>query len=135
MMWYSRACGSYHDFRYRGLLLTRKILNLEFIVEVITSPNFKVTTMTWLTVMKYGRHKWQQICSVCCYHNLSSFMTYYQVCNKSNTTDATCGTKKEWSFKRGDLLKEVKFIWKFSMTGQVKGNCLMEVIASAGLTV
>jgi hypothetical protein len=33
---YSRACGSYHNFFDRGLLLTRKLLNLGY-VEVITS--------------------------------------------------------------------------------------------------
>jgi len=33
-------------------------------------------------------------CSVCHNHNpvLSSFMTYHRVCNKSNTTGATCGS-------------------------------------------
>jgi len=29
---YSRACGSYHGFPDRGLLLTRKLLNQEFLV-------------------------------------------------------------------------------------------------------
>ena len=33
-------------------------------------------------------HKWSRICSSCRNHNsvLSSFITYYRVCNKSNTT-------------------------------------------------
>jgi hypothetical protein len=30
---YSRACGSYHDFHDRGLLLTRKLLNQGFLLE------------------------------------------------------------------------------------------------------
>jgi len=29
---YSRACSSYHDFLDRGLLLTRKLLNQEFLL-------------------------------------------------------------------------------------------------------
>jgi hypothetical protein len=31
---YSRACGSYHDLLDRGLLLTRKLLNLEAMEEM-----------------------------------------------------------------------------------------------------
>jgi hypothetical protein len=31
-MRYSRACGSYHDYRYRGLLLTRKLRNQGLLV-------------------------------------------------------------------------------------------------------
>ena len=36
---------------------------------------------------------------VCRSHNpiLSSFMTYHRVCNKSNTTDATCGAGTAYS--------------------------------------
>ena len=38
--------------------------------------------------------KWPRICSVCRNNNpvLDSFITYYRVCNKSNTMGATCGT-------------------------------------------
>ena len=41
----------------------------------------------------YLCHKWPQICPVCRNHNLelSSFMTYNRLCNKSNTMGATCG--------------------------------------------
>jgi hypothetical protein len=57
------------------LLLTRKLLN----------QNFTVTIMTWLTVMEYLCHKWPQICSICRKHFpvLSSFTTYYmyRICN------------------------------------------------------
>jgi hypothetical protein len=34
---YSRACGSYQDFRDRGLLLTRKLLNQEFLLVKLRS--------------------------------------------------------------------------------------------------
>ena len=45
--------------------------------------------MTWLTVTEYRRHILV----------LSSFKTYHWVCNKSNTTGATCGawTAYLWS--------------------------------------
>ena len=38
------------------------------------------------------------------------------------------GKRKKWSFKTGDLLKEVKIHMKFSMTGQEKGDLLIQVI-------
>ena len=49
--------------------------------------------MTWLTVTEYMCLKWPRICSVCRNNNpvLDSFITYYRVCNKSNTMSATCG--------------------------------------------
>ena len=49
--------------------------------------------MTWLTVTEYMCLKWPRICSVCRNNNpvLDSFITYYRVCNKSNTMGATCG--------------------------------------------
>jgi hypothetical protein len=34
---YSRACGSYHDFLDRGLILTRKLLNQEFLLVNLKS--------------------------------------------------------------------------------------------------
>jgi hypothetical protein len=37
MIRYSRACGSYRTFRERGLLLTRKLLNQEFLVVNLNS--------------------------------------------------------------------------------------------------
>jgi hypothetical protein len=95
---YSRACGSYHEFLDRRLLLTRKSLNQGFLVVKLKSPlslkSFTVASTTWLTTTEYLCYKWPQICSVCrnCNMILSSFITYYRVCNKSNTTVATYGT-------------------------------------------
>jgi hypothetical protein len=43
---YSRACGSYRDFLDRGLLLTRKLLNQEFLLVKLKSSLRKF----------YGRH-------------------------------------------------------------------------------
>jgi hypothetical protein len=43
---YSRACGSYHDFRDRGLLLIRKLLNQGFLLVKLKSSLRKF----------YGRH-------------------------------------------------------------------------------
>ena len=95
---YSRACGSYHEFLDRRLLLTRKSLNQGFLVVKLKSPlslkSFTVASTTWLTTTEYLCHKWPRTCSVCrnCNMILSSFITYYRVCNKSNTTVATYGT-------------------------------------------
>jgi hypothetical protein len=44
---YSRACGSYHDFLDRGLLLTRKLLNQEFLLVKLKSSQLRKC---------YGRH-------------------------------------------------------------------------------
>ena len=44
---YSRACGSYHDFLDRGLLLTRKLLNQEFLLAKLKSSLLRKC---------YGRH-------------------------------------------------------------------------------
>jgi hypothetical protein len=43
---------------------------------------------------------WPRVCSVCRNHNpvLSSFMTYHQVCNKSNATDVICGAGTVYPF-------------------------------------
>jgi hypothetical protein len=46
---YSRACGSYHDFLDRVLLLTRKLLNQK--------KSVTFTTMTLITVMEYMCNK------------------------------------------------------------------------------
>ena len=50
LMPYSRACGSYHDFLDRGLLLTRKLQNQGFPVVKLKSSlwTFTVATMAWL---------------------------------------------------------------------------------------
>jgi hypothetical protein len=85
MIRYSRACGSYQDFLDRGLLLTRKLLN--------HFENFTVASMTWLTVLEYLCHKWPRIFSTGFKHFpvLSSFTTYYRVCNLINTTGGSSG--------------------------------------------
>jgi hypothetical protein len=82
----------------RRLLLTRKSLNQGFLVVKLKSPlslkSFTVASTTWLTTTEYLCHKWPRICSVSrnCNMILSSCITYYRVCNKSNTTVATYGT-------------------------------------------
>jgi hypothetical protein len=78
----TRACGSYHDFLDRGLLLTRTLLNQGFLLVKLKSSFCTVATMTWLTVMEYLCHKWPRICSTCKHFRvLSSFMTYHRLCN------------------------------------------------------
>jgi hypothetical protein len=49
--------------------------------------------MTWLTVIEYLCPNCPRICSTCRKHfpGLSSFTTYYRVCNYINTTVATIG--------------------------------------------
>ena len=49
--------------------------------------------MTWSTATEYLCIKWPRICYICRNHNpvISSFMSYYSICNKSNTTDASSG--------------------------------------------
>jgi hypothetical protein len=82
MIRYSRACGSYRDFLDRGLLLTRKLLNQEFLLVKLKS-SLRKFYLTWLTAMEYLCHKWPRMCSTCRKHFpvLSSFMTYHRVCN------------------------------------------------------
>ena len=79
---YSRACGSYHDFLHRGLLLTRKVLNQGFLVVNLKSShrNLTVAIMTYLAVTDYMCHKISRICSVHRNHNpiLSSFITRFE---------------------------------------------------------
>ena len=67
------------------------------LVEVVI---WKVANMTWLTVMDYLCHKSPPICSVCRNHNpiISSFRTYHRVCNKNNTTGATCRSGTDYPY-------------------------------------
>jgi hypothetical protein len=60
---------------FRGLLLTRKLLNQGFLLVKLKSSlrKFAVATMTWLTAMENLRHKWPQICSTCRKHFFRSF--------------------------------------------------------------
>jgi hypothetical protein len=90
----SRACGSYHDFLDRGLLLRRKLLNPGFIVAKLKWSRGNVYGRHYdlLTVTEYYMrhkwprmcHKWPRMCPVCCSHNpvLSSFVTYHWFCKK-----------------------------------------------------
>lgn len=50
------------------------------------------------------------------------------------------GQRKRVFFQTGDLLKEIKFTWRFVFTRQEKrplstGGCLIEMITGTGLTV
>ena len=88
----SRACGWYHKFLDRILLLTRRPLNQEFLVAKLKS------SLQTFCLVKCLCDKWPRKCSVCRSHNpfLSSFMTYHQVCNKSSTGCATCEAGTAW---------------------------------------
>ena len=93
LIWYSRACGSYHDFLDSRLLLTNKLLNQGFL-EVKKKQHFvccTVAKMTWLTVAKYLCHKWPELCSVCRNQNsiMSSFVTTQLIFDRNNTRGAT----------------------------------------------
>jgi hypothetical protein len=87
---FSRACGSYNDLLERGFLLTRMLLNQEFLVFKFKSSLRKYT----ISVINYHG----SICSVCRNNNvvLSSSMTYHRVCNKSNTKGATYGARNAY---------------------------------------
>ena len=76
-------------FRCSGM----KRYTIYLFIESIPEKKVLNATITLLTVTENLCHKWPCICSICCNHNpvLSSFMTYHWVCNKSNTTCATCG--------------------------------------------
>ena len=84
---YSISCCSYHAFLDRGLLLARFLLNQIFLVVKLKSSR--------LTFTEYPCLKLPRICSVFCNHNrlLFSFIIYNRVCNKSNTTSVTCGSR------------------------------------------
>ena len=88
-----RCCGSYRDFRDRGILLTRKLLNKWFLLLSwsLHFECFTVTTMALLTVTEYLCHKWPRICSKGhkYFPVLSSFMTYHRLCNWSDMTGVT----------------------------------------------
>jgi hypothetical protein len=45
----------------------------------------------------------------------------------------TCGIKKKWSFKTGDLLKEVKFIWNINQSSVLKGYLFIPPLIERGL--
>jgi hypothetical protein len=77
---HSRDCGSYQDFRDRGLLLTRN--GSSWLSWSHHFERFTFATRIWLTVVEYLCHKWPLICSTYRTHfpDLSPFMTYHRVC-------------------------------------------------------
>jgi hypothetical protein len=79
---YSRACGSYHYFRDRGLLLPRKLLH-KGLSWSYHFERFAVATITWVTSIEYLCHKWPRICSTCRkdFPVLSSLMPYHRICD------------------------------------------------------
>jgi hypothetical protein len=95
LMRYSTACGSYHDFLVRGLLLPRNLLKQWLLVIIMKLPlEFYVCHHDFTN--RYGISASQLITDafcLCYYHNpvLYSFMIYYQSCNKSNTMGGTNG--------------------------------------------
>ena len=56
---YSRVCGTYQNFLDGGFVLTRKLLNQEFLLVQLKSSlrNLTVATNTWFTAMEYMCHK------------------------------------------------------------------------------
>jgi hypothetical protein len=109
MIRYSRACGSYQDFLDRGpwSFVTQIFHNGQpshggdrNIFEVMTSTLPKGTlgsVASLLAATLYqgnpDRNHKLRICSTCRKHFpvLSSFTTYYRICNYINTTGATSG--------------------------------------------
>jgi hypothetical protein len=85
LIWYSRACGSYQDFRHRGLLLARKLLNQGFLLVKLKLSLRKFYGRYHDLVDLYGISVSQTTTdfSTCCkdFTVLSSFMTYHRVCN------------------------------------------------------
>ena len=79
MIRYSRACGSYRDFLDRGLLLTRKLLNQEFLLVKLKSSLRKLDGRHHDLVDRYGISVSQMttMCSTCrkYFPVLSSFTT------------------------------------------------------------
>ena len=67
---YSRACGSYQDFRDRGLLITRKLLNQGFLLIKLKSSLRKLYDRHYDLVDRYGISVSQmtRICSTCRKH-------------------------------------------------------------------
>jgi hypothetical protein len=82
---YSRACGSYQDLLDRGLLLTRKLLNQEFLLVKLKSSLRKFYGRHHDLVDRYGIYVSQMttICFTCrkTFPVLSSFIIYHRVCN------------------------------------------------------
>ena len=104
LIWYSIACGSYHEFiergcSHQGRCWTKGSWCLCWSHHFET---FKVHDL----INRYGCHKWPRIC--CCNHNvfLSPFMTYHSVCN---TTCANNGTWTVYPFGLPEF--NLVFLW------------------------
>jgi len=82
---YSRACGSYHDFLDRGLLLTRKLQNQGFLLVKLKSSLQKFYGCHHDLVDRYRISVSQMATYMfhCCNHYqvLSSLMNYQWICN------------------------------------------------------
>jgi len=95
---YSRACGSYENFLDSGLQLATKLLKLGFLVVKLKSSLWKFYDRHADSVTEYLCYKWPRICSVCNYTPVMySFMTYHQIFNKNDMTDATSGAETVYS--------------------------------------
>jgi hypothetical protein len=87
----SRACGSYQDFLDRGLLLTRKLLNLVKLKSSLRKFD------------RYGLSVSQITTDIFHFPVLSSFMTYHRVCNYIKMTGATSGAGTVYPFGPPEL--------------------------------
>ena len=109
-IWYSRVAGSYQDASLiGGLLLTKKLLNIGFIVgQMKSSPLRKFWDGHYDLVKRYGisvtyvfRLPFFQ------FRPVSSFMTYW-IFDNIKTIGATCGTGTEHRFKSSKCTKGPK---------------------------
>ena len=67
LIWYFRVCGSYHDFLNKGLLLTRKLLNQGFLVNMLKLSLQNLYGHYHDLVNRYRIYmclKWPQVCSI-----------------------------------------------------------------------
>ena len=100
---YTRACGPYHEFCERGLLLSVKPLNQGLLLVELKSSHRKFYGHHLDLVDRYGISVSQMtiwICSTCRKHFavLSSGMIYHRVCNSINTTGARSGLGNAYPF-------------------------------------
>ena len=90
---YSRTCSSYQDFLDRGLLLTRKLLNQQFLLAKLKSSLRMLYDRHHDLVARYGISVSQMTTDM---FHLSSAIpgpflvhSYHRVCNQINTTGVT----------------------------------------------
>ena len=84
---YCRTCDSYNDSVEIALLLARKLLNQEFLVVKLKSTLGRIYGLICVT-KDYGYVPFV-VFTIRSFHY--SVMIVNQICNNSNTTDATCG--------------------------------------------